>query len=66
MHDCPYCSYPLLRHIQHHEICWFCSHCWTTVPVFSEVLTQLDSSENLQHALSLVLDSVNCQPESTE
>ncbi|MHC5726617.1 MAG: hypothetical protein ACYTXY_21265 [Nostoc sp.] len=26
----------------------------------------LDSSENLQHALSLVLDSVNCQPESTQ
>jgi len=36
MRDCPYCAYPLLRHIEHHEICWFCSHCWTTVPVLSE------------------------------
>lgn len=40
MHNCPYCSRPLLRHIQHHEICWFCSHCWATMPVLSETLTQ--------------------------
>ncbi len=44
MHRCPSCSYRLLRHIQHHEICWFCPHCWTTTTDFFEVETTSDNS----------------------
>ncbi len=38
MHECPCCSSPLLRHVHYHEICWFCPHCWTTMPVLSELI----------------------------
>jgi ribosomal protein L37AE/L43A len=39
MHECPCCSYPLLRHIQHHEIYWFCPHCRAMMPAIPEVKT---------------------------
>ncbi|NJO41222.1 MAG: hypothetical protein HC769_16025 [Cyanobacteria bacterium CRU_2_1] len=26
--DCPYCSNRVIRHIQHHQIYWFCRNCW--------------------------------------
>jgi ribosomal protein L37AE/L43A len=32
MTDCPCCSYQLLRHIRHHQIIWFCRHCWQEMP----------------------------------
>lgn len=38
MHECPCCSSPLLRHLQHHEICWFCRQCWAMMPVISELI----------------------------
>ncbi|MEQ9621134.1 hypothetical protein [Coleofasciculus chthonoplastes] len=32
MNTCPCCSHPLLRHISHHRLYWFCSHCWQEMP----------------------------------
>jgi len=37
MNTCPYCSHPLLRHIQHGEIHSFCRHCWSNVPDLSKI-----------------------------
>ncbi|NEP12504.1 MAG: hypothetical protein F6K14_20310 [Symploca sp. SIO2C1] len=31
-HFCLYCSQPLLRHISHQGIYWFCSHCHQEIP----------------------------------
>ena len=31
-HLCPCCSQPLLRHITHNRIFWFCSHCHQEMP----------------------------------
>ncbi|ARV59256.1 hypothetical protein BZZ01_12015 [Nostocales cyanobacterium HT-58-2] len=36
MNNCPCCSRPLLRHIRHQEIYWFCRSCWQEMPVFNE------------------------------
>jgi ribosomal protein L37AE/L43A len=36
MTSCPCCSRPLLRHIRHQEIYWFCRSCWQDMPVLSE------------------------------
>lgn len=56
MNNCPYCSYQLLWHIQHHEICWFCSHRRTTAPVFYEVkMPHPNSMENYDSSLLLLL-----------
>ncbi len=32
-HLCPCCSNTLLRHLDHGELYWRCSHCWQTMPV---------------------------------
>jgi hypothetical protein len=37
MNSCPYCSHPLLRHIRHGEIHFFCRHCWINVLLLSEI-----------------------------
>ncbi len=29
---CPCCSHFLLRHVRHHEIYWFCPHCYQEMP----------------------------------
>lgn len=34
-HLCPCCSYVLLRHIRHGNICWRCSHCHEAMPAWS-------------------------------
>lgn len=34
MTDCPCCSNQMLRHARHHEVYWFCRHCWQEMPVF--------------------------------
>ncbi|OKH54853.1 hypothetical protein NIES2130_27815 [Scytonema sp. HK-05] len=36
MNNCPCCSSPLLRHIRHQEVYWFCRSCWQAMPVFSQ------------------------------
>ncbi len=33
-HNCPCCSYPLLRHIRSGEVSWKCDHCYTEVGVY--------------------------------
>ena len=33
-HNCPCCSYPLLRHIRSGEVSWDCDHCYTSVGVY--------------------------------
>jgi hypothetical protein len=32
MHTCPCCSAPLLRHVRHNSIYWYCSHCRQEMP----------------------------------
>lgn len=32
MTTCPCCSSPLLRHIRHHNVYWFCRSCWQEMP----------------------------------
>lgn len=46
MSSCPCCSYPLLRHIRHSQVDWFCQHCWEFMPDFS---APLRSSQTLSH-----------------
>ncbi|NEP57370.1 MAG: diguanylate cyclase [Symploca sp. SIO2G7] len=48
-HPCLYCSQPLLRHISHQGIYWFCSHCHQEIP----------DIENLREA-KLSLQEVIC------
>ncbi|MDJ1182212.1 hypothetical protein [Roseofilum casamattae] len=36
--DCPSCSYPLLKHIRTTEVYWYCSHCHTEMPPYSQKL----------------------------
>jgi len=35
MNTCPYCYYPLLRHIRHNDMYWYCSHCRQETPDLS-------------------------------
>ena len=50
-HICPCCSssQPLLRHISHRGIYWFCSHCHREMPDLGEILESKSISE---HSLS--------------
>jgi hypothetical protein len=32
---CPICQTPLLRHIDHRHLYWFCRHCREEMPVFN-------------------------------
>lgn len=32
---CPCCSYPLLQHIGHQRVYWFCRSCWQKMPLLS-------------------------------
>jgi len=32
MTTCPCCSNPMLRHIRHHQMYWFCRSCWQEMP----------------------------------
>lgn len=32
MANCPCCSHPMLRHIRHHQVYWFCRSCWQVMP----------------------------------
>ncbi|WP_172582042.1 hypothetical protein [cyanobacterium endosymbiont of Rhopalodia gibberula] len=38
MNNCPICSSQILRHINHHQIYWYCPHCHEKVPNFTRVL----------------------------
>ncbi|MCT7986216.1 hypothetical protein NG796_23360 [Laspinema sp. A4] len=58
MSSCPCCSYPLLRHIRHSQVDWFCQHCWQFMPDFSAPLT---SSQTLSHFHNEV-DVITTQP----
>ncbi|HEY9851026.1 MAG TPA: hypothetical protein V6D28_16275 [Leptolyngbyaceae cyanobacterium] len=42
MTECPCCSNQMIRHIGHHQVYWFCRHCWQEMPVFD--LNKWDSS----------------------
>ena len=33
MASCPCCSNSMLRHIQSHEVHWFCRTCWVKMPL---------------------------------
>ncbi|MBL1173752.1 MAG: hypothetical protein FWK01_01370 [Pantanalinema sp. GBBB05] len=48
MNNCPCCSTPLVRHIRHREIYWFCSGCWQKMPN----LTELIGSNDLMSAIA--------------
>ena len=37
MATCPYCSDVILHQVRHHELLWFCRHCWAEIP---EVVVQ--------------------------
>jgi hypothetical protein len=58
MSSCPCCSYPLLRHIRHSQVDWFCQHCWQFMPDFSEPIC---SSRTLSHFHNQV-DLVTTEP----
>jgi ribosomal protein L37AE/L43A len=38
MDNCPICSGQILRHINHHKIYWYCTHCHEKVPNFTRFL----------------------------
>ncbi|MBO0349911.1 hypothetical protein J0895_12460 [Phormidium pseudopriestleyi FRX01] len=59
MSSCPCCSYPLLRHIRHSQVDWFCQHCWQFMPDFS---TPMRSSQSLSQFHNQV-DLVTIEPE---
>jgi uncharacterized Zn finger protein (UPF0148 family) len=31
--SCPCCGNPLLRHVRHQGVYWFCQSCWQEVPL---------------------------------
>ncbi|NEQ25894.1 MAG: hypothetical protein F6K28_43945 [Microcoleus sp. SIO2G3] len=33
--SCPCCDRPLLRHVRHRGVYWFCQSCWQEVPLLS-------------------------------
>lgn len=45
MHECPCCAHRLVRQIRHHEIEWFCPHCWTAMPLLLNIKRQANCSE---------------------
>ncbi|NEO32842.1 MAG: hypothetical protein F6K36_20950 [Symploca sp. SIO3C6] len=57
-HLCPCCcSEPLLRHISHRGIYWFCRHCHLEVPDLEEILETKSMSEHqLRNHISEYLD----------
>jgi len=38
MNNCPCCSEPLLRHIRHNEIYWYCTSCHQEMPNFTSLI----------------------------
>ncbi len=46
-HECPCCSYKLLRHISKRGSYWRCSHCYQEMPLFLPI-TQISSSKDIQ------------------
>ncbi|MFB2898519.1 hypothetical protein ACE1CI_36855 [Aerosakkonemataceae cyanobacterium BLCC-F50] len=41
MNNCPCCSHQMLRHIRHHQIYWFCRHCWQEMPLLERKVPSL-------------------------
>ncbi|MEG4810336.1 hypothetical protein QUA79_23020 [Microcoleus sp. F8-D1] len=35
MTSCPCCTNPMLRHLRHSRVYWFCRQCWQEIPVYS-------------------------------
>ena len=33
--NCPCCGNPLLRHVRHRGVYWFCTYCWQEVPILA-------------------------------
>ncbi|MBW4663141.1 MAG: hypothetical protein KME01_02915 [Chroococcus sp. CMT-3BRIN-NPC107] len=33
--SCPCCASPLLRHVRHRGVYWFCTSCWQEVPLLA-------------------------------
>ncbi|MEO1145260.1 MAG: hypothetical protein AAFY26_06650 [Cyanobacteria bacterium J06638_22] len=49
MNSCPCCSEPLLRHVRHSNVYWFCPHCHQEMPNFSlQSAAQLLAAKPLQ------------------
>ncbi|MBR8826786.1 MAG: hypothetical protein DSM107014_02600 [Gomphosphaeria aponina SAG 52.96 = DSM 107014] len=38
MNNCPCCAEPMLRHIRHNEIYWYCSSCHQEMPNFTALI----------------------------
>lgn len=38
MNNCPCCAEPLLRHIRHNEIYWYCTSCHQEMPNFTTLI----------------------------
>ncbi|KAM3093743.1 hypothetical protein ACKFKG_18505 [Phormidesmis sp. 146-35] len=47
MSNCPCCSDQLLRQVHRGALSWFCRTCWSEMPNFEAVRSQIDSRLHL-------------------
>ncbi|MEM7555724.1 MAG: hypothetical protein AAF378_16810 [Cyanobacteria bacterium P01_A01_bin.84] len=65
MNTCPCCNDILLRHVDGHQVRWFCRTCWQSMPVsdykHSEILSDMYSKDlsRVIHKLAHIDDLAN-------
>jgi hypothetical protein len=57
MNECLCCSAPLLRHISHNHIYWYCSRCRQAMPVASDHGVALHQEFRIRTTLDTVLSA---------
>ncbi|MGC9528764.1 MAG: hypothetical protein ACP5D7_24815 [Limnospira sp.] len=53
MSNCPCCSTPLLPHIRHGKVHWFCPSCWQDMPNFSTLQQAIADAHHRQKRAAL-------------
>lgn len=51
MSTCPCCGSPMLRHINHNRIYWYCQHCHQEMPNLSFLVSLQQSASRISNPL---------------
>lgn len=65
-HSCPFCDYPLLRHIRPGKLYWFCRHCYHEVPVVEELVHVRAKVENTAGSMIYQQAAKGLQPQTEQ
>jgi len=55
MDACPCCGSPLLRHIEHNRIYWYCQHCHQEMPNLSFLMSRSKHTSPLPSPLGTLV-----------